>query len=78
MTREAKQHQKKLTLTSLNFFRFLANLEQPGGRIPNTESAKVMFSVIATTTSKRTPEKPTDIKVKTPAPRWDDKFELPD
>ena len=28
------------------FFRFLDNLEQPGGRIPDTESAKVMFSVI--------------------------------
>ena len=46
---------KKLTMTScqkivtsLSFFGFLANLEQSGGRIPDTESAKVMFSVIAT------------------------------
>ena len=44
---------KKLTMTScqkivtpLSFFRFLANLEQSGGRIPDTESAKVKFSVI--------------------------------
>ena len=35
-------------VTSLSFFGFLANLEQSGGRIPDTESAKVMFSVIAT------------------------------
>ena len=53
MTREAKQRQKHLTMTScqkivrsLSFFEFLANLEQFGGRIPDTESAKVMFSVI--------------------------------
>ena len=32
-------------MTSLSFFGFLANLEQSGGRIPDTESAKVMFSV---------------------------------
>ena len=36
------------TVTSLSFFRFLANLEQTGGRIPVTESAKVMFSVTVT------------------------------
>ena len=35
-------------VTSLSFFGFLANLEQSGGRIPDTESAKVMFSVIVT------------------------------
>ena len=35
-------------MTSLSFFGFLANLEQSGGRIPDTESAKVMFSVIGT------------------------------
>ena len=29
-------------------FGFLANLEQSGDRIPDTESAKVMFSVIGT------------------------------
>ena len=53
---ETKQSQKnKLTLTScrkvgtsLLFFGFLANLEQSGGRIPDTESAKIMFSVIVT------------------------------
>ena len=32
----------------MSFFGFLANLEQSGGRIPDTESAKVMFSVIGT------------------------------
>ena len=32
----------------LSFFGFLANLEQSGGRIPVTESAKVMFSVKVT------------------------------
>ena len=36
-------------VTSLSFFGFLANLEQFGGQIPDTESAKVMFSVIVTT-----------------------------
>ena len=35
-------------VTSLSFFGFSANLEQSGGRIPDTESAKVMFSVIVT------------------------------
>ena len=35
-------------VTSLSFFKFLANLEQSGGRIPDTESAKVMFSVTVT------------------------------
>ena len=33
-------------VTSLSFFGFLANLEQSGGRIPDTESAKVIFSII--------------------------------
>ena len=36
------------TVTSLSFSRFLANLEQSGGCIPDTESAKAMFSVIVT------------------------------
>ena len=36
------------TVMSLSFFEFLANFEQSGGRNPYTESAKVMFSVIAT------------------------------
>ena len=35
-------------LTSLSFFGVLANLEQSGGRIPDTESAEVMFSVTVT------------------------------
>ena len=35
-------------MTSLSFFGFLTNLEQTGSRIPDTESAKVMFSVIVT------------------------------
>ena len=50
-----KTTSKKLTLTSclkivmsLSFFGFFANLEQSRGRIPDTESAKVMFSVIVT------------------------------
>ena len=50
-----KTTSKNLTLTScrnivtsLSIFGFLANLEPPGDRIPDTESAKVMFSVIVT------------------------------
>ena len=35
-------------VTSLPFFRFLANLEQSGGRIPDRESAKVTLSVTVT------------------------------
>ena len=35
-------------VTSLSFFGFLANLDQFGGRIPDTESANVMFSVTVT------------------------------
>ena len=31
-------------VTSLSFFRFFANLEQSGSRIPDTESAKAVFS----------------------------------
>ena len=41
-------------MTSLSFFGVSTNLEQPGGRIPNTESAKVMFSVIVTFCLKET------------------------
>ena len=51
--RRNKITSKKLTMTScqkivtsLSFFGFLANLEQSGSHIPDTESAKVMFSVI--------------------------------
>ena len=33
-------------VTSLSFSKLLANLEQSRGRIPDTESVKVMFSVI--------------------------------
>ena len=36
------------SMTSFSFFGFLANLEQSGGRIPDTESAKVVFSVTQT------------------------------
>ena len=50
-----KTRQKNLTMTScrkfvtsLSFFRFLANLEQFWGRIPDTECAEIMFSVIVT------------------------------
>ena len=50
-----KAMSKKLMMTSfrkivpsLPFFGFLANLEQSGGRIPDRESAKVMFSVTVT------------------------------
>ena len=32
-------------MTSLSFFGFLANLERSGGWIPETESAKFMFSL---------------------------------
>ena len=35
-------------VTSLSFFRFLVNLEWSQGWIPDTESAKVMFSVTVT------------------------------
>ena len=35
-------------VTSSLFFAFLANLEQSGGRILDTEDAKVLFSVIVT------------------------------
>ena len=35
-------------VTSLSFFGFLANLEQWGGQIPDTESTKIMFSVVGT------------------------------
>ena len=55
LTRATTARQKILTMTScrkivtsLSFFGFLANLEQSGGRIPGTESAKVMFSVKVT------------------------------
>ena len=55
LDKRKKQRQKNLTLTSCrkpvtssSFFGFLANLEQSGGRIPDTESTKVMFPVIVT------------------------------
>ena len=35
-------------LTSLSFSEFLANLEQSGDQVPDTESAKFMFSLIVT------------------------------
>ena len=39
---------KTTFVASFSFFGFLANLEQSGGWIPDTESAKVMFSVMLT------------------------------
>ena len=64
--------QKKLTMmscrnivTSLPFFRFFANLEQSGGQIPDTESAKAMFLVMVifclTETENRTKKSPTQL-----------------
>ena len=38
----------QIIVTSLSFFGFLANLEQSGGRVPDTESAKFMFALIVT------------------------------
>ena len=35
-------------VTSLSFFGFFTNFEQSGGQIPDTESTKVMFSVMVT------------------------------
>ena len=35
-------------VTSLSFFGFLANLEQSGGQIRDTKSAKVTFQLIVT------------------------------
>ena len=51
LTREKKQRQKNDAIMSENcdvivVFGFLANLEQSGGRIPETESTKAMFSLI--------------------------------
>ena len=53
--RRNKITSKKLTMTScqkivrsLSFLGFLVNMEQSESRIPDTESAKVMFSVIVT------------------------------
>ena len=53
--RRNKITSKKLTMTScqkivrsLSFLGFLVNMEQSESRIPDTESAKVMFSLIVT------------------------------
>ena len=55
LDRRNKTTSKNVTLTLcrkivtlLLFFGFLANLEQSGGRITDTESAKIMISVIVT------------------------------
>ena len=55
LTRETKWHQKNLTMTlcwqivmPLSFFRFMVNLEQSGSRIPDAQSVKLRFSIIAT------------------------------
>ena len=65
MTIEIKQRQEDLTMTSFKkivtlYYGFLANLEQPGDRIPDTESAKVMFSVTATFCLTKTKKLPSD------------------
>ena len=41
-------------MTSLSFFGILVNLEQSGGRIPDTESTKVMFLAIVTICPEKT------------------------
>ena len=53
--RKKKQRQKNLAktscwkiVTSLSFLEFLTKLKQSGGRILDTESATVMFSIIVT------------------------------
>ena len=55
MTRETKNLQKNFTMlscreivTSLQLFRFMANLEQSGNRIPDAYSAIQMISLIVT------------------------------
>ena len=52
-------------MTSLSFFRFFANLEKSGDQISDTESAKVMFSVIGifclTKTENRTKKSQTQL-----------------
>ena len=55
LTRETKQRHESLTMTSCrkivtssSFSGFLANLEQSRDRIPDIESAKVMFLVTIT------------------------------
>ena len=55
LTRETKQCQKNLTMTShqqivtsLSFFQFMANLEPSGSRIPEAESVKLTFSLKVT------------------------------
>ena len=55
LDKKNKKYVKKLTLTScqkivmsLSFFEFLDNLEQTGGRRPDTESTKIIFLVIVT------------------------------
>ena len=55
LTRETKQRQKNLTMTSpqqivtsLSFFQFMANLEPSGSRIPEAESVKLTFSLKVT------------------------------
>ena len=49
MSKKLKLTSHQEIMTSLSFFGLLANLEQSGGRIPETESTKVMFSVIVKT-----------------------------
>ena len=67
-----KTTSKKMTMTScrkivmsLSFFRFMANLEQSGSRIPDTLSVKLTFSLTATVylskTENRTKVSPTQL-----------------
>ena len=55
LTRVTKQCQKKLNLTScwkimttLQFFQFMANLEQSESHIPDAQSVKLVFSLMVT------------------------------
>ena len=43
-----KTTSKNFDVDVMSFFGFLANLEHSGRQIPDTESAKVMFSIIVT------------------------------
>ena len=39
---------RRQIVTSLSFIQFMANLQPPGGRIPNSWSVKLIFSLIVT------------------------------
>ena len=48
LDKRKKTTSKQFDFDVMSFFGFLANLEHSGSRIPDTESAKVTFSVIET------------------------------